>query len=228
MKTLLVRFVCVAILASSFTGAMAQRQNQNQDQNQNGRAGNVVRMMLEAQAAQSDPLQLIYRKDVQRDLGLDLGQRNKIDNFHDRQIKELQATRQQNRRNQAAVTEFQQKQKKEAQDKIDELITAGQKARLKQIALQLQGESGLYEPELQKQLGITEEQKLRLHEIRARRDAAMVELQDSMGRREILPQDMPTRMQQLQKEMNTSISEALTPEQQEGLKKLFGKPFKAA
>jgi hypothetical protein len=227
MKTLMVRIAFASILALCFAVASAQpAQRGNQSNRQQQRAGAVTQAVLDAMAAQADPLQLIFRKDVQHDLECDLGQRNKFDNLHDRQAADLLALRRQGRRNQSAVADLQAKQKKEVQDKMDELLTAGQKARLKQIVLQLQGGTILLTAEMQKQLGISDEQSQRLKQIQYQHDTQLKEAQDSVARGETRPQDLPAQIAQIQKDTATAIQDVLTPEQLDQYQKMLGKPFK--
>ena len=181
---------------------------------------------LQAMEAQSDPLLLVFRKDVQLDLGMDLGQRNKFDNLHDRQVRELLQTRQQNRRNPGAVADFQAKQKRETQDKIDTLLTKEQRDRLNQIVLQLKGGATLLSPDVQKQLQLTGEQTQRIKQIQDERDTKVKQLQESIAQGAIRPQEIQTQMDQIQKETGVALNDVLTPEQQEQLQKLLGRPFK--
>ena len=232
MKTLLISLALAFTLGclTSSAGAQQTARTQQRQQQQTDRAqqmnANQVQVAVEQMAAQSDPLQLIYRKDVQRDLKLELGQRNKLDNFHDRQLADLRQARIQNRRNNAPLIEMEEKQRKDTQDKIDELLTDAQKARLKQIALQLQGESAVLMAAVQKELAVTPDQVQQFASLQAARDAKISALQnsDQMPRR---GQNMADQVKQIQKELNEGIAAVLTEEQAQKLKKLFGDPFKA-
>jgi hypothetical protein len=231
MKNTLFRLLCGCVMAMSFTGAIAQQQRGQQQQDRTDQMANAaIQNAMEAMAAQTDPLKLIFRKDVQHDLGLELGQRGRIDLLHDRQIAEFQQARMQQRQNRGrgnnVLPELEEKQRKEVQDKIDLWLTKEQKARLAQVALQLQGPVALFTGEIQKQLGITSEQNLRISQIQADRDAKIKQLQASMAAREVRPQDLQSRLDTIQKETSAQVKEMLTEEQQAELQKLFGKPFK--
>ncbi len=226
----LIRIAFAMALAMCVASGLSYGQrppNQRQQQRQQQRAAMAMQNALDALQAQSDPLQLIYRKDVQHDLGLDLGQRNKFDNLHDHQVKDLQQTRTQNRRNPSAVADLQKKQAEETKAKIDELLTAAQKDRLNQIVLQLKGNMILFEPEMQKKLGITDEQKQSLAQIKDQRETQIRELQASIASGESLIQDIGAQLDQIKQQTDSSIAEILTPEQTDALKKMVGKPFKA-
>jgi hypothetical protein len=243
MKNSTLRLICAGILSLTFTGAFAQRQGrqqrqQQQQQQQQGTqndrstqmAATVVQTIVDALAAQSDPLKLIFRKDVQHDLGLELGPRNKLDHLHDRQVGEIQQLRIQQRQNRGrgenTLPQLEEAQRKETQAKIDELLTKDQKKRLDQIAVQLQGPAALLASDVQKQLEITEEQRLRISQIRVDRDQKIKELQEGIAQRTIRIQDLQLRLDQIQKESAAALKEMLTEDQQEKLQKLFGKPFK--
>lgn len=227
MKLIRIAFAMAIAMCVASGLSFGQRQpNQRQNQRQQQRASMAMQSALDAIKAQSDPLQLIYRKDVQHDLGLDLGQRNKFDNLHDHQARDLQQTRVQNRRNPTAVTDLQKKQREETQGKIDELLTAAQKARLNEIVLQLQGNIVVLDPAMQKTLDITEEQKQSLAQIKEQRDSQIQQLQASVASGESVIQDIPTQLDQIKSQTDAAITEVLTGDQSEALKKLFGKPFK--
>lgn len=226
MKLIRIAFAMAIAMCVASGLSFGQRQPNQQNQRQQQRASMAMQAALDALKAQSDPLQLIYRKDVQHDLGLDLGQRNKFDNLHDHQIRDLQQARMQNRRNPAAVTDLQKKQRQETQDKIDELLTAAQKARLNEIVLQLQGNIVVLGPAIQKALDITDEQKQSLAQIKDQREAQIQQLQASLASGESVIQDIPTQLDQIKAQTDSAITEVLTSEQSAALKKMFGKPFK--
>jgi type II secretory pathway pseudopilin PulG len=73
--------ILMVAIAGVAACAFAQPQQQGRQNRMQQMSGMMLQQALDNQAAQSDPLQLIYRKDVQRDLGLDLGQRNKLDGY---------------------------------------------------------------------------------------------------------------------------------------------------
>jgi hypothetical protein len=232
---LIFRIAVSALLAisvvSGVAGAQGRRtqgqQLQGQNNRQNQRANAMLQNMLEQISAQSDPLQLVFRKDVQHDMQMDLGQRNKFDNLHDRQLKELQQSRMQNRRNPATVVEFQKAQRKEVQEKIDTLLTPQQKTRLGQIVLQIQGNAAVFDPAMQKTLGVTREQRERINQISQERQAKLARLQTSVAQGEIVVTDMNDMVGRILTEANDALSEVLTTEQTDQLKKMQGPPFKA-
>ncbi|MFI5386620.1 MAG: hypothetical protein ACHQ50_10925 [Fimbriimonadales bacterium] len=228
MRLIRLAFATAIALCLASGLAVAQRQqNQGQNNRQQQRAGAMVQNALDAVSAQSDPLLLIFRKDVQHDLQMDLGQRNRFDNLHDRQALDLQQARTQNRRNRTAVTDLQAKQKKETQAKIDELLTDQQKTRLKQIVLQIQGNAALFSTDLQKRLGMTTDQIQQVKQIKADREQKITQLQADISQGNTTLQEATLQIQDILTEANSSLGELLTDEQADQLKKLQGPPFKA-
>jgi hypothetical protein len=145
---------------------------------------------------------------------------------HQTELRQEMQQRRQNRRNNAPPSDLPEKQRKETQAKMDELLTKEQKARLSQIALQLQGPAVLLTADMQKQLGVTQEQNLRIAQIQADRDVRLKELQAGIAARQIRPQDIQSQMDQIQKDTSAMITEMLTEEQSAQLQKIFGRPFK--
>ncbi len=225
------RILLVGIAATMLV-ATAPAQGRNRGQNAQDRiqqrAGSVVQNALELQAKQFDPLELIYRQDVQKDLKLDLGQRNKLDNLHDQQVREIAEAVRQNRRNRnGALAEPQEKARAETQAKIDELLTPEQKARLKQISLQLMGNRALFMSDVQAKVEITEPQKAQLTAIEAQQSAKINQLQTQVARRQVRSDDLPAMLDTINKETDDSIAAVLSDAQKKSLQSLFGEKFKA-
>jgi hypothetical protein len=227
MRLLGIAVAALMTLTLAFGQANAGPQQGGRQNNRMQQMGaTMVQSAIDAIAAQSDPLQLIYRKDVQHDLEMDLGQRNKTDNFHDTQLRELQQARMMARRNPSAVNDLVAKQRRDTQAKIDELLTDKQKARLKQLSLQLQGNSAIQTAEVQKALAITPEQIQHIAQIKSTRDTNIKELQANVQSGEVRPQEITTMVKQIYSDADSAFGEVLTPEQAGELKKLFGPTFK--
>ncbi len=207
--------------------ALAQPTTPRQNGRQQQRAAALIQGILDGAASQSDPTQLVFRKDVQHDLLLELAQRGTFDRLHDRQQADLQQARMQNRRNPVAVSDLQAQQKKETQAKIDELLTSRQKARLAEIAWQVQGNQALFATDLQKKLNLSDEQKTRITQIKAQRDQQIAEMQANASQGTVVFQEVSAQFEQVQSDTNGALSEVLTPEQSDQFKKLLGPPFKA-
>lgn len=203
-----------------------QRGNQNRQDRMGQAIGSMVEKATEDLAKASDPLEIIYRKDVQRDLKLDLGQRNKLDNLHAQQLRDIAAATARNRRNPKVLEEPQEKARKQTQEKIDELLTEAQKARLHQISLQLQGSSSLLMDDVQKKLGVTAAQKTQFEQIQEERDSKMVELRGQVATRQLRINELSGAIKKLNEQMNVSLEALLSDEQKATLKAMFGEKFK--
>jgi hypothetical protein len=229
MKRFLLPLAASVLIGALIPIAVAQpaQRQQNQQDRMQQMASTLVQNAVEAMAAQSDPLQLIYRKDVQRDLKLELAVRNRFANLHDKQQNELNLARRQNRRNPANLVEAEEKQRQETQAKIDELLTESQKKRLSEIALQLQGESSVLQSGVQKAIEASPDQVQQFQEKLAERDAKIARLQLELQTRATQPNQVQIRVQEIQKELHEALAGLLTEQQNAKLKELFGAPFKA-
>jgi len=205
-------------LVSAALGQPSQRQGRQ-------RGGGFIQSMIDAAEAPPDPTVLVYRKDVQHDLKMDLGQRNKFDNLHDEQQSEYQAVQMQNRRNPTAVADEIARLKEQTRSKIDSLLTSQQKDRLAQVVLQLRGNSILFDTEYQKKLGLTDEQRAQVMGAKARQDQQIAELQAG-GFRRTDQQEIAVQLQQIASDTNSALGEILTESQKSQLKKLQGPVFK--
>lgn len=214
------RILFCVVLAATIGSAVAQPQRQNR-----GQGSMAFQQALAAEEELANPLQLIFVKEVQRYLGLDLGQRNKLDNFHDKQANDLRQSQMQNRRNRAAVDDLVEQQKKDVQDKIDELLTKDQIADLTKLSRQLQGNRALFDAKLQKEVGITPDQSGQLLLLSGKRDQQIRELANSSNRR-ARGQDPAAALKKIDDDTNAAIGKMLTDDQKAALKQAFGRPFK--
>lgn len=223
------RIILAALLiAVSVTPIFAQNQRQrNGQQRSEQMAGTLVQNAMETLAQQSDPLEIIYRKDVQRDLKLDLGQRNKLDNLHSQQLKDISAAQARNRRNRTALEEPQEKARQQTQEKIDELLTQAQKDRLQQVSWQLMGNTTLFMDEIQKKLGVTSDQKQQLTQIQADRDQKVAQLQSEIASRQVRPNEVVSELKKINGATSETIAAVLSDDQKSALQKLYGENFKA-
>lgn len=113
----------------------------------------------------------------------------------------------------AELREQGQKRMEEFQAKVDGVLLEHQKTRLKQLRVQMQmrrgGTSGaLASEELAKELGITEEQKKRLEELR-----------------EEVQKEVEEKMQKVRDEAREKLLSVLTPQQRKKLEEMTGEPF---
>ncbi|QDT63622.1 secretin N-terminal domain-containing protein [Calycomorphotria hydatis] len=112
-----------------------------------------------------------------------------------------------------------QERMKEIEGEAQKVISGGQFARLKQIALQAQGSRALMQEDLQKQIGMTDEQRQKIEELNEQRSDALRELGRDAD---------PAESQKLRDEYDTKIQDVLTEEQQANWKQQLGPDSEAA
>jgi Spy/CpxP family protein refolding chaperone len=97
-----------------------------------------------------------------------------------------------------------------AEKKMSDILTEEQRTRLKQIRLQVMGPAAVGEPEFAKELGLTDEQREKIGQLRERVRQA---------------REDGSNDETLRERMANAVKDMLTPEQREKLETLRGKPF---
>jgi Spy/CpxP family protein refolding chaperone len=106
--------------------------------------------------------------------------------------------------------------------------------RFKQISWQLSGSSALQDPELQKELKLTDEQKKKLDGVFDDANNKLQDLnkklQELTKNRETNPEkykELQKKYEELQKDIEKKANDVLTEEQKKSFKELLGKPFQS-
>lgn len=174
--------------------------------------------------------QLLSRKDVQDDLKITAEQKTKIDQAAQKAREEMQGRMEEMRGgggDPQAMREAMQKFQKEQDAKVLAILDKEQQARLKEISIQLRGNRALLDADVQKELGLSPEQKQKIKRLQDQQQEQIQNMMEEMrgggGDRE----GMREKMQQMQTKMNEDLGKILTPEQAEKFKQMGGKPFKA-
>ncbi len=119
-----------------------------------------------------------------------------------------------------------EKRRAEEQKKIEAILTPAQVTRMKEIQIQLQGNSAILDPEVQKTLGITDDQKASIAAAQEDQRDQMEANRDKMMRGELTREDMQVIMKQQQDRSNAALGKILTTDQAAKLKTMGGKAFK--
>lgn len=204
----------VAVL---MTSAMAQPGGGGRGQ---GRGG--MRMMGGMQSSAF----LLQRPDVQADLKLTDDQKTKLSGLRDEMMETFRSSFQDLR--DASPEERQkamQKVNEEMDKKINGVLNADQQKRLKEIGIQLGGLRVVTTPEMQKALGITEDQKTKIQALLAKQAEANASIREKMQSGEIDRTEIGALMEKNQKALDDEIGKVLTTEQKDKLKAMSGKPF---
>jgi hypothetical protein len=109
---------------------------------------------------------------------------------------------------------------------IKEIISADQWKRLWEIWVQNQGNRAILNELVQKDLGLTDEQKNKIKDLQTKQQEAGAALREKVQNGEVERSEMGTLMQQQQKLMNDELGKVLTQEQTDKLKAMGGKEFK--
>jgi hypothetical protein len=110
---------------------------------------------------------------------------------------------------------------------LGEVLSADQMKRLGEISIQLQGNRAVGNEDVQKALGITDEQKTKITDLQTKMGDANRALFEKVRNQEISQEDMQKSMQNNTKTLNDELGKILTPAQATKLKDMQGKPFKA-
>jgi Spy/CpxP family protein refolding chaperone len=113
------------------------------------------------------------------------------------------------------------------QKKVEGILLPHQLKRIKEIQVQMQGLRALANPEVAKELGLTEEQQAK---IKAANEEAMKAMQEMFqgGMRNLSQEERTAareKMDKAQKDTETKLMEVLTAEQKEKLEKMKGEKF---
>jgi len=112
-------------------------------------------------------------------------------------------------------------------EEVNKILTTGQQTRLKQISIQLAGNTSATSPDVQKDLSLTAAQKAGIDDLSSRQQKAMTEAFDKLRNGELQIQDITDIRKKNDKVLNDEIGKILTQSQKDKLKTLGGKPFTA-
>jgi Spy/CpxP family protein refolding chaperone len=111
---------------------------------------------------------------------------------------------------------------KETVKRLEGILLPPQTARLKEISLQVRGTGALSDPEVAKQLGISEQQQAQLEKVREEQGEKMRALFSGDNR-----DQAREKMAELRKESSDRALAVLTAEQRDKFEKMKGKPVNA-
>ncbi|MCC6125316.1 MAG: hypothetical protein IT426_10165 [Pirellulales bacterium] len=113
------------------------------------------------------------------------------------------------------------------QKKVEGILLPHQLKRIKEISLQMQGLRALANPEVVKELGLTEEQQAKIKSINEESMKAMQEMFQG-GFRNLSDEERTAareKMDKSRKDIETKLTDVLTAEQKEKLEKMKGEKF---
>ena len=185
---------------------------------------------------QGGPTQLVNRKDVQTELKITAEQKTKLDAALEKVRADRRAAMQGGGGNFQDMSQ-EERQKMQAANAAADLkalesaLTKEQITRLNELVIQRAGNGAILRAEVQKELGITDDQKKKIADLQTKQQEAMRSsmsgMQDmSREERQEAMQKMQETFRKNQEIMNAELGKILTPEQAAKLKTMGGAPFK--
>ncbi len=159
---------------------------------------------------------LLMRDDVQKELNLSEQQKTKLNQMQQEMRQAMQESRN-------LPPEQRREQMQQLRQKYDptSILTDAQRKRLRELELQWQGPMALLDPNIAREVGLTQEQQAKI------RGIVQETFQSTRGQPGQPPQP-GERIQELQKareQAEKKILEVLTPAQREKWQQMTGKPF---
>ncbi len=188
-----------------------------------GRGG--MRMMG---GGDSSGIMLLSRKDVQKDLALTADQQTKLTAFQTTMREEMQAAMENARSSGGGfegIRETMEKMMAESKKKVEAILTPAQVLRLKEINVQIMGGRAVTVPDLQKELGITEEQKGKIDALVAKQQEANMALFQKMRDGELDREELQPKMRKNDEVFKVELDKILDEKQRLKLKEMGGKKF---
>jgi Spy/CpxP family protein refolding chaperone len=165
-------------------------------------------------------LMLLSEKSVQTDLKLTAAQNKKVNAAMTKQMMTMKTTfnlapEQRDKKMQEIV--------KTSDQAADELLTADQKKRVKQISLQVQGGQAFTNPDVVKDLDLTDEQQTK---IKAIHDGIGKQMGEMFKGKKLPPQAFQQKMTEIKKTADADARKVLTSEQASTWSEMTGTPFR--
>jgi len=175
--------------------------------------------------AAANPSFLMQREDVRADLKITDDQKAKLQDLQDGMRQQFMDAFQTAGQDQEARTKAMAGIMKKISEDMNKILTDAQQTRLKEIAIQITGSQAAAVPDIQKALGITDDQKAKIADLATRQQAANADLFAKVRSGDIQREDVLAMTQKNNKILNDEIDKILTATQKDKLKAMGGKPF---
>ncbi len=186
--------------------------------------------MMRMGGMQNSGVFLLMRPDVQRDIELTADQKAQLETIQQEATAQMRAMFEGMRDGGGGfdtMRETMEKFQAEVTKKAYAVLTEPQRKRVKEIEVQLQGNRAILNPDIQKDLGLSDEQKGKIKSLQSNLEAANQALMQDVRDGVLDMQGARERMENNNKVLDTELGKVLTPDQSEKLKAMAGKPFKA-
>ena len=239
ISTKFITVVLISALSASLVLAQGGGGGRQGGGQRGGRGGN-----------QFSELALLNRKDVQKDLGLTDDQVTKIEDYRSKNTPQRGAggagggagagggqrgnggggaggggalTEEQRAAMAKAAADRREKTRKD----LLEIISEAQLKRVDEIGIQLQGNNAVVNPDIQKALGLSDDQIAKIKDLQTKQREANTALFQKVRDQEITREDMTAAMTKNNDTMKEELGKIITSAQADKLKAMGGKPFTA-
>jgi len=171
---------------------------------------------------------LLRREDVQGELKLTADQKSKLTTIQEDQRAKMREMFQNGGGGGDREAMMAEMQKMQAENNKVTLAVLDdtQKKRLKELAVQRMGNGIAANAEMQKELGITDDQKTKIKDLQAKQQEASQAVMQKMRDGEIQREELQAIMQKNTDIYNAELGKILTDAQKAKIKEMGGKPFK--
>lgn len=168
---------------------------------------------------------LVNREDVSGEIKITADQKSKIDALRQSQREKMREMFQNGGGGGQDPAAF-QKMQTENNKAILALLTDDQKKRLKELAVQRMGNSAATNADIQKELGVSDDQKTKIKDLQDKQQAANTAIMEKMRNQEIEREAAQESFRKNTEALNAEIGKILTDAQKDKIKTMGGKPFK--
>ncbi|GBC90668.1 MAG: hypothetical protein N2045_10225 [Fimbriimonadales bacterium] len=214
MRNLWIWTSVLALAVAATATVQAQRRGEGQARPQ-PQAGQQERLGLRMMQGRGIAGMLLMRPDVQRELNLTEQQKAKIN-----EMQQAMRVAMQELRNLPPDQRRQRMEEIRQKNDPTTVLTDAQKKRLRELELQWQGPMALMNPEIAREVGLTQEQQSKIQGILQEQFQAMRERFQQGG-----GQPDPQAFEKARQELENKILAVLTPAQREKWNQMLGKPF---
>ena len=173
-----------------------------------------------------NPAFLLRDEQVRAELKITDEQKSKLDELQSSMQEEMRSAFQGAGGDQAAMRKTMTTLMEGMAKKVNAILTPEQQQRLKEINIQQTGNSVVMQKDIQKDLGLKEEQIKKLADLQKKQQDANQSIFQKMRDGEIEREQVQELMTKNAKALDAEIDKVLTDEQKKKLKEMAGKPFK--
>ncbi len=171
------------------------------------------------------PTSLVNRDDVKEDLKLTDDQKTKLDAINTELNEKRRAVFTDSNGDRDAMVKGMTKLGEDTAKKVNEVLTADQQTRLKEIFIQFQGNRAVTNKDVAKDIALTDDQKKSVDDLVKKQGDAQRSVFEKVQAGEIDRSEVRAIMDKNNKALDDEIGKVLTSDQKDKLKTMGGKPF---